>query len=193
MPIPWLRLVDGLLSASDVVKWVRGTPRPAADESLAAMRPIEQQMSGLVIGALKEVFDRDRERLEIERQRAEEEQRRAERALRLELLRQAGEREIGRLRLISAMAFLSLIALLVLASRLELPAGPGRTTFALGAALFIAALASAFAAQQRVGQAMAQANDRGTVDDVTATPTGAAALWLVAAGLASVTGAFLLR
>lgn len=191
MPIPWVRLIDGVLKATDVVKWVRGTPT-APEESLT-LRPIEQQMSGLVIGALKEVFDRDRERLEIERQRADEEQRRAERALRLEMLRQAGEREIGRLRLMGAMAFASLLATLVVATRIDVAPGLGRGAFGLGATLFIGAVAAAFAAQARIGQALAHANDRGSSDDVTRTAAGTASLWLAAAGLASVTVGTLMR
>ena len=54
------------------------------------------------------------ERLELERQRIEDERRRAERALKLELLRQAGEREVSRLRRLGGAALASLFAALFL-------------------------------------------------------------------------------
>jgi len=49
---------------------------------------------------------------------------RAERLLRLELLRQAGDREIGRLRLIAAVAVVSWLATLFVAARLIGAGGP---------------------------------------------------------------------
>ena len=53
----------------------------------------------MVVAALKEAFDRDHARLELERGQLEEERRRAAAALQAELRRQAIDRELGRLRL----------------------------------------------------------------------------------------------
>ena len=61
-------------------------------------------MAGVLVAALKEAFDRDSTRLEMERSQIEAERRRAEEALRAELRRQAGERALGQLRLIAVMA-----------------------------------------------------------------------------------------
>ena len=52
-------------------------------------------MAGVLVAALKEAFDRDGTRLEMERSQIEAERRRAEEALRAELRRQAGERRSG--------------------------------------------------------------------------------------------------
>ena len=93
MPLPWLRIIDGVLGATDLVRWVKG--QPPADTRIAGESRLEARLAGVVVSALKEAFDRDHQRLELERQRLEEERNRAERLLRLEWLRQAGEREIG--------------------------------------------------------------------------------------------------
>src|SRR5439155_23557758 len=103
MPLPWLRIIDGVLGATDLVRWVKGQP-PA--DSRANTR-LESRLAAVVVSALKEAFDRDHQRLELERQRLDEERERADRLLRLEWLRQAGEREIGRLRLLAGVALAS--------------------------------------------------------------------------------------
>ena len=59
----------------------------------------------MVVAALKEAFDRDRARMDLERSQMEAERARAEEALRAELRRQAAERALGQLRLIAVMAF----------------------------------------------------------------------------------------
>ena len=55
--------------------------------------PLEVRLAGVVVAALKEAFDRDHQRLELEREQIEAERMRAERLLRIELARQAGNRE----------------------------------------------------------------------------------------------------
>ena len=73
----------------------------------------------MVVSALKEAFDRDHQRLELERQRLEEERERAERLLRLEWLRQAGEREIARLRVLAGVALAGWLGTLFLVGRAD--------------------------------------------------------------------------
>src|ERR1051325_11819776 len=60
---------------------------------------LETRLTNVVVAALKEAFDRDHARLELERAQIEEQRRRAEEALRLELRRQTIDRALGRLRL----------------------------------------------------------------------------------------------
>jgi len=80
MPIPWLRLIDLALGATS---FSRGAQNRAA---------------------LAEDVDRDARLLALEREQLEAERLRADRALQLERLGQACELEIGRLRLIAAVA-----------------------------------------------------------------------------------------
>lgn len=187
MPIPWLRLVTGLLTATDVVRRLREPAPPAAAETQGlAARPLEAQVSGLMIGALREVFDRDRERLDIERERLDRERERAERALRLELLRQAGERELGRLRLLGLVALGGLLATLVVAARLDAAGAIARGACGLAGVLCIAGVAAAFSAQGDIGRALGRGDDRASAAEITTSPAASATPWLVASGLAAV-------
>src|SRR6185436_9870926 len=91
----------------------RSGRRPDAEDDRAlavdggsprALGNLEARLAGVVVAALKEAFDRDNRRLDLEREQAQAERLRAERALRLELARQAVDREIGRLRLTAGVA-----------------------------------------------------------------------------------------
>ncbi|MGE3513167.1 MAG: hypothetical protein AB7N65_30270, partial [Vicinamibacterales bacterium] len=102
MPIPWLRVLDAVLSLGEVARRVN---RPAstalanpAEAGTTANAPaaIEARLAGVVVAALKEAFDRDHQRLQLEREHRDAERTRAERILRLELLRQTGDREVAR-------------------------------------------------------------------------------------------------
>src|SRR5512140_370382 len=107
MGVPWLRILDALIGVSNIA--TRSSPRAVAgeQEQLApgsrALGHLETRLAGVVVAALKEAFDRDSRRLELEREQLEAERQRADRALRLELVRQAGDREIGRLRLLAGV------------------------------------------------------------------------------------------
>jgi hypothetical protein len=190
MAVPWLRVVDAVLGLSDVVRRVKG--RGAEDEARqvavgpSALGGLETRLAGVVVAALKEAFDRDHQRLELERQQIEAERQRAERALRLEMLRQAGDREIGRMRLIAGIALAGWVGTLLLASRL-LAATGGRIALGLGWVMLLVALACAFAEQSRIARAIAIADERLSVESATATGVaGLAAPWLIAAGLVAI-------
>ena len=186
MPVPWLRIIDGVLGATDIVRWVRGKPPEAGLEGTqgAGAGRLEARLAGVIVSALKEAFDRDRQRLEFEQQRLEEERERADRLMRLEWLRQAGDREIGRLRLVAGVAVVSWLGTLLVATRLTGGGSSARVMLGLGWALLLAALASSLAAQSRVTRVLGQVDDRSPVTDVTGSATGAAAPWLIVAGLA---------
>ena len=189
MPLPWLRIIDGVLGATDLVRWARG--KPAGDTQLAGSSRLEARLAGVVVSALKEAFDRDHQRLELERQRLEEERERAQRLLRLEWLRQAGEREIGRLRVLGAVALAGWLGTLFLAGRVIASGSGGRVMLGLTWAFLLTALAMSFSAQARVGQELGRIDDRSTVSDVTGSMTGMLTHWLIVAGLATMAIALL--
>src|SRR5437588_3860685 len=138
MAVPWLRLLDMLIGATDLARGGRSTRTPAEAESqqLApgsrALGHLETRLAGVVVAALKEAFDRDTRRLELEREQLEAEHARAERALRLELRRQAGEREIGRLRLVAGVAVVSWLGSLFFSARLAGGAAGPKIAIACG-------------------------------------------------------------
>ena len=154
-----------------------GAP-PAPPTALTA--PIEARLTGVVVAALKEAFDRDHARLELERAQLDDQRRRAEEALRLELRRQAVDRELARFRFIAATALVGWIAAVaVMVVRLSAASLLSRGLSALGWLLLLAALGSAMMAQGRVSAppvSSSAAIDTG--------PAGAAALWLLIGGLA---------
>jgi hypothetical protein len=147
----------------------------------AVGRHLEATLTNVVVAALKEAFERDHARLELERLQIEEQRRRAEETLRLELRRQAADREVGRLRLLAATALVGWIASIVMFAGRGAAAGtPARAALAGGWILLLGALGAAFHAQGRLGAYVPDGTrplDTG--------PAGTAALWLLLAGLAA--------
>lgn len=143
---------------------------------------LETRLTGVLVAALKEAFDRDSARLELERSHIEAERRRAEEALRAELMRQAADRVLAQLRLVSVMGIglLGLSAgLMVLlpGMRDALPRG----LLGGGWLLAIAALGASFAAWQQVSAwSSAPASGGSTPPSFSA---ASAAPWLLIAAL----------
>jgi len=194
VPIPWLQIIDAALG---VANFARGRPartenaepQQLAESGGGALGHLETRLAGVVVAALREAFDRDTRRLELEREQIESERRRAERALRLELMRQAGDREIGRLRLVAGAAIASWLATLFFSARLI--GGPigARVALGCGWAMLLSAVAAGFMAQSTVADRLRSANgdnDAAYATVVSGGALGALAPWLVVLGLAAV-------
>lgn len=179
-----MAIVDGLLGAKDLVRWARGRGEDVAQ--LSAAGRLETRLAGVVVSALKEAFDRDHQRFEVERQRLEEERARADRALRLELLRQAGEREIGRLRLLTGVAVVSWLGIIGVATQLGGGSGLTQTLLGIGVLLSLGAIAASFSAQSHVGGVLARLDNRTHADDFTASAAGASSPWLIIGSLGAI-------
>jgi hypothetical protein len=189
MAVPWLRVIDAVLGVSDVVRRVKGRDPETESRQMAvgggALGGLETRLAGVVVAALKEAFDRDHQRLELERQQLEAERQRAERALKLELLRQAGDREIGRMRLLAGVALASWLGTLVLAPRLLGGLG-GRISLGVGWVLLLLALTAAFSEQSRLARELGRADERTPLGSLVAGGVGGAvAPWLIVSGLAA--------
>jgi len=199
MKVPWLRIVSGILGLGEAVRVVRGRSESEGGRasqlvrSVRGLAGVEMRLASAVVAALKEAFVRDHERLELERAQIEAQQRRAERALQLELLRQAGDREMGRLRLLTGVALLSWLSTLLLIRGAVVALWP-RLIFGLGWALLLAALVTALIAQSRVARATSRLDDEGpAIDEVAeAGSLAAPAPWLIVGGLAAIGAAVLL-
>ena len=190
------RAFDAAMALRDAARRFRGDAPPPPDPGAQLAQPpgsalvgqIETRLTNVVVAALKEAFDRDHARLELERAQLDEQRRRAEEALRLELRRQAAERELARLRLIGGAALVGWIAAIVLAvARLGTMSVAARGTSAAGWLLLLGALGAAFSAQGRLGSSVA-----GSGVPVDAGSGGTVALWLLIGGLAVVAIALLL-
>jgi hypothetical protein len=189
------RAVDLLLMAGDAAKRLTGRrgPSPALSETDPVQHPagwLETRLTGVLMSALKEAFARDHSRLEMEREQFEATRRQAEQALRLELRRQAGEREIGRLRLLSGAAFAGWIAAVaLLAFRLDASSRASMAAVVVGWLLLLASLAASFTAQRRVSR---EASDPAEPVGAGAGIEGVAAVWLLVGGLAATAVSLLL-
>jgi hypothetical protein len=198
VPFPWLRVFDALLGVGNLAL-ARRLGRRADEESTdersmerrgAAAHSLEARLANVVVAALKEVFDRDARRIEFERQQAEAEQLRAERLLRLELFRQAGERELSRLRSLMAVTVAAAVgALLVSVQLIGRPLG-ARVAMGFAWLLILAAMAATFVGQSTVSQELVQ-YDPGRHSVFHPTVASLLAGWLIVAGLAFVAAAML--
>ncbi len=184
-----IRAFDALMAFGDAARRLKGgsAPPPPAETALSSTAPggglggqLEARLTNVVVAALKEAFDRDHARLELERAQIDDQRKRAEDAMRLELRRQAADRELGRLRLLAGTALVGWIAsVLVLGLRLGDAGTAARVALGGGWLLLLGALAAAFTAQQRISAYLPEHST-----PVDAGPGASAALWLLVAGLA---------
>jgi hypothetical protein len=104
----WMRVFDTLSGLVQLSARMRRPVEGEAGSPLAAtgagLGQLETRLAGVVVAALKEAFDRDSARLELERSQIDSERRRAEEAVRAELRRQTVDRTLGQLRLVAVMA-----------------------------------------------------------------------------------------
>ncbi len=181
------KAVDAFIAVRDAAKRFSGgdsAPRTAEPPVPPAglVGQIETRLTNVVVAALKEAFDRDHARLELERTHLDEERRRAEAALQHELRRQAADRELARLRMLAATAMVGWLAsVAIVAAGFAGVSTAGRAVLGIGWVLLLAALGAAFTAQGR-----AAASPSGS-----AGAAGAAALWLLLAGLAATAASLL--
>jgi hypothetical protein len=197
MPLPWLQILDAVIGVTDLARSRRikklreASEEPqqqiAATGSAAPLGGLETRLAGVVVAALKEAFDRDTRRIELERAQLEAERERAERALNLELLRQAGDREIGRLRLLGGVAVATWIGTLFFSARFVGGSLGARVAIGGGWLLLLGAMAMSFVAQSQVAAALDRVGSIADRRDATSSGVaGALALWLIVLGLALV-------
>jgi hypothetical protein len=193
-----LQTLTGLIDAGQRIRHAVAPPPPGDALSSTGVGgvtgPLEARLAGVLVAALKEAFDRDRARLDLEQAQLDAERRRAEEAMRLELRRQSGDQAVGHTRLLVILAVVawvvSAVLITLLPGALEMPA---RAMVALGWALLLGCIGTAFAFYARLsawlGALKPGAPDPG---DVPAGGLGRLAAGLLIAGLASVAAALLL-
>src|SRR5262245_25287177 len=150
----WMRVLETVNGLAQMAGRFRRGPGTDVAGPVAGGGPLgqlEARLAGVVVAALKEAFDRDRARMDMERAQIEAERLRAEEALRAELRRQAAERALAQLRLVGVMAFI--ICMMSIAVGVWLPGMQSvvaRWLMGVGFALAVAALGCVFAAWQHV-------------------------------------------
>jgi hypothetical protein len=182
----WLRVlntVGGLAAVSE-----RLLSRRPADSTTGStsggLGELETRLAGVVVAALKEAFDRDRARLDLERSHLDADERRADEALRLELSRQAADRAVGEVRLLGVMSLAIWITSAVLIVALpDVRNGPSKWLLGFGWSALIGSLACAVAAHRSIGGWLAgvRSGNR-TSEQPQALPVSAVG-WLLVTGL----------
>lgn len=189
------KAVDALMAFRDAAKRFKdGSPPPpetaqvpTSSQAQGLAGQIETRLTNVVVAALKEAFDRDHARLELERAQMEEDRRRAAAALQAELRRQAADRELGRLRLLAGAAMVGWIASVsIVAGGLASATTGARSVLTLGWLLLLGALGAAFTAQGKIGAPSSSESRAG------GGALGVLALWLLIAGLAATAASLLL-
>jgi hypothetical protein len=197
----WLRVIEtvsGLIDVGQRLKRAAPTGGGSQADPLSApiggLGGLEARLAGVLVAALKEAFDRDRTRLELEQAQVDAERRRAEEAIRLELRRQEGERAVAHARLLIALAVGAWIAsalLLVFVPGVRVM--PPRGVLALGWTLLLGSAGTAFASYYQVaswlGRLRPGAADPGSPPSDT---MGRTSGFLLIAGLAALAAALLL-
>ncbi len=141
---------------------------------------LENRLTSVIVAALKEAFDRDHARLELERAHLDEERRRAEASLRLELRRQAVDREIARHRLLAGVSMAGwIVSVVLVAAGAAGGSTAARVAVAVSWMLLLGALGAAFTAERRVDAALLDS------DDALDVGAGVAVPWLLMMGLAA--------
>ena len=186
----WAAVVDtvgGLVHMARRFK--QGSSEGLSAANLPTGGPLEARLAGVVVAALKEAFDRDSVRMEMERSQIDAERRRAEELLHAELRRQAADRMLAQLKLVAVMAIgtwaLSAVLGVLLPGMRE---GLPRLLLGAGWVFALATLGSAFAAWQHVSLRSADTSGGGAVLEHAAAMY---APWLLLTALA-LTGAGLL-
>lgn len=147
-----------------------------------ALGHLETRLAGVVVAALKEAFDRDSARLELERSHIEAERQRAEEALRAELRRQAADRLLAQVRLVGLMAIGTLGLSATLGIWLpEIRDGLPRILLGGGWLFAIATLGTGFAGWQQISAWSAES--RNTAGQTPNFIAAAASPWLLIAAL----------
>jgi hypothetical protein len=188
MALPWPQLIDGAIGVIDLLR-----SRRIRSLTARAQPPTAAGAAGLTAVVTSTVRDEiERERLQLLRERDERERaerQRAELAMMLELQRQAGEREISRLRLLAGIAAATWIATLALATMHDHAMANGivaRVVLGLGWTLLLAAFALSFVAQNNVAKSLTamSSGDAGAMKrGVSSGLAGGFPLWLIVAGL----------
>ena len=108
MPLaPWLRALNAVGTVAEATRMFRSTGPPSRSPGAPVARDasdLERGLANVVVAALREAFDRDRARFELERDERDAVRAQAERGLRLERLRQVGMQAVSQVRMLAVFS-----------------------------------------------------------------------------------------
>jgi hypothetical protein len=186
MPIPWLRLLDIALGVTNLAQSKRAFAHDEdvePEDGRGVSGRHEEGLPAVVAAALRDVLERDARKMQMLREKAEADRQRAERALRVELLSRAADREASRLRLLAGCALATWIAAVAAGIWMNSDSLAVRVALGSGMLLQLASFASALLVHTTLSDPL---DVLATTDDMTRRKgiTGLdVALWLLITGL----------
>ena len=161
--VTWLRALNAVGTVAEATRLFRGAGQPT-DPTLTASEgaggTLETRLANVVVAALREAFDRDRERFDLERDLHEAEAARRAEALRFEWLRQTATHALTQTRYLAVLSVVVWVASAIAAGWLS-PLGPAAKSFiGIGWTGLSIAIAAAFITHQHLTVWLA----RGTFD-----------------------------
>ena len=191
----WMRVIDtigGLAQMSGKFLQKAAPEGGALTTQEPGVGRLETHLAGVVVSALKEAFDRDRTRMDLERAQIETERRRIEEALATEIRRQASERALSQLRLIAVMAVAAWMLSAALAVWLPgMRAGIPRALLGTGWLLAFAALGCTFASWRYISEWTMRTASATSGSDSPTSAAASAAPWTLLLALAAIGGSLL--
>jgi hypothetical protein len=184
----WMRVIDTVGGLAQLTGKLRPRSPDAGVPAEQGAGTLEARLAGVVVAALKEAFDRDRARMDLERAQLEAERKRVEEALAAESRRQDAERALSQLRLIAIVAVAGWMLSAALAVAMPgMRAGGPRSLLGAGWVLAFGAVGCAFAGSQRISAWTAGGN----TSERPRGGAGSAAPWVLLGSLAAIGGSLI--
>ena len=169
--VTWLRALNAVGTVAEAARFFRGSGQPtdpAPVPSEGAGGSLETRLANVVVAALREAFDRDRARFDLERELHSAAEARKAQELRLEWLRQSGTQALTHTRQFAMLSVVVWIASVIAAGWLSPIGTPAKVLLGAGWGGLSAAMAAAFMTHQRLAMWLALGAPTGVPAQVSA-------------------------
>ncbi len=168
----WLRALNAVGAVAEATRLFRGARGSSSSDAPTTVHEadvggLETRLANVVVAALREAFDRDRARFDLERELHAEEQARQEHAQRLEWLRQTGTYALTQTRQLAILSIVVWMASAAAAGWLAPLGTLAKSLLGLGWFGLAAALGAAFMTHQHLAAWLT----RGVREGIPASPT----------------------
>ena len=151
--VTWMRALSAVGTVAEATRFFRGTGQDAAESPATqetSAGSLETRLANVVVAALREAFDRDRARFDLEQNLYEAEAARKAEALRLEWLRQTATQALTQTRYLAVLSVVVWIASVIAAGWLSPLGTAAKSLLGIGWTGLIIAIAAAFVTHQRL-------------------------------------------
>ena len=172
--VTWLRALNAVGTVAEAARFFRGSGQPsdpAPVPSEGAGGSLETRLANVVVAALREAFDRDRARFDLERELHSAAEARKAQEFRLEWLRQSATQALTQTRHLAMLSVVVWIASVIAAGWLSPIGTPAKILLGAGWGGLSAAMAATFMTHQRLAVWLAQGTITGVPAPVSVSET----------------------